>query len=121
MAALIAAFIVSVAMLMALQAYYHATNAVAHTANRARALMILESQAETMRAAGFAMLPEPGRHAIPAEALRGLPGATGTLRVQPGPASGMRMVTLETRWPEEHGPAGQVRVVFAMSSQGMDP
>ncbi|MBM3474558.1 MAG: hypothetical protein FJX75_14945 [Armatimonadetes bacterium] len=121
MAALIAAFVVSMAMLMALQAYYHATTALAHTANRARALMILESQAETMRAAGFAMLPHLGRHAIPSEALRGLPGATGTLLVQPGPTAGMRLVTLEMRWPEEHGPAGQMRVVLAMSSEGMDP
>jgi hypothetical protein len=121
MAALIAAFVVSLAMLLALQAYYHATTALAHAANRARALMVLESQAETMRAAGFAMLPEPGRHALPSEALRGLPGSTGTLLVRPGAVAGMRMVTLEMQWSERSGPGGQMRVVFAMSSRGMDP
>jgi hypothetical protein len=119
-AALIAAFILSVGLLLALQAYYHSSVAVARTANRARALMVLESQAETMRAAGFAMLPEPGRHPLPSEALRGLPGATGTLQVRPGPVAGMRLVTLELKWPEEHGPPGRTDLVFAMSAQGMD-
>jgi len=119
-AALIAAFILTVALLISLQAYYHCSVATARTTDRARALMVLESQAEVMRAAGMALLPEPGRHAVPAEALRGLPGATGTLQVRRGPVAGMRTVTLELEWPEEHGPTGHASLVFAMSSQGME-
>jgi hypothetical protein len=120
MAALISAFVLSVALLLALQAYYHASAALTRTTNRSRALMVLESQAETLRAAGFAALPLPGRHALPAEALRGIPGAAGSLMVEPGPAPGMRMVTLELTWQEGDGPPGQVSLVFGMAAQGMD-
>lgn len=119
--ALGAAFVISMAMLLALQTYYHASVALTRTSHRARGLMILESQAETMRAAGMAMLPSPGRHALPSEALRGLPGATGALIVKPGPAPGMRLATLELRWPENNGPPGRCEITFAMSSEGMDP
>jgi len=120
-AALIAAFVISVALLIALQACYHSSVALARTTNRARAVMVLESQAETLPAAGCAALPEPGRHALPAETLRGLPGATGELAVEPGPVAGMRLVSLTLRWPEEHGPAGSASLTLAMSLRGMDP
>jgi hypothetical protein len=108
-------------MALALQAYHHASNALARTTNRARALMVLESQAETLRAAGAAALPAPGRHALPAEALRGFPGATGTLRVEPGPVPDMQQAALELTWPETSGPDGRVELVFALSSRGMSP
>jgi len=119
-AALIATFVLSVAMLLALQAYYHASAALTRTTNRSRALMALESQAEVLRAAGFAALPEPGRHAIPAETLRGLPGAGGSLTVKPGPTPGMRQVSLEVTWQEGDGPPGRTSLVFGMAAQGMD-
>jgi len=120
MGALMATFVLSVALLLALQAYYHASAALARTSNRSRALMALESQAEVLRAAGFAALPTPGRHAIPSEALRGLPGATGSLTVKRGPAPGMRMVTLEVGWQEKGGPPGRTSLVFGMAARGMD-
>ncbi|MBM3497972.1 MAG: hypothetical protein FJX74_04800 [Armatimonadetes bacterium] len=120
MAALIATFVLSVGMLLALQAYYHCSAALARTSNRSRALMALESHAEILRAAGFAALPEPGRHAIPAEALRGLPGATGSLTVKPGPAPRMRTISLEVRWQEGDRPPGRTSLVFGMAEQGMD-
>ena len=117
-AALISAFVVSVALLLAIQAYYHGSVALERTTNRARALMALESQAEVMRAAAGGALPRPGTHAFPAEALRGLPGATGSLTVKQGPAAGMRTVRLEMEWPEEKGPPGHATLVFAVNRQG---
>jgi len=119
--ALVGALVVSVALLIAIQAYYQSSLALARTTNRARAMMVLESQAEALRAAGAAALPKPGMHALPTETLRGLPAATGSLTVRPGPAAGMTMVSLHLEWPERKGPPGQARLVFALSTQGMDP
>ena len=78
-ASLVATGVVVVALLMVLQGYYHCSEALKRTQNRSRALMVLESQAETIRAAGFGALPPVGQHAMPAEALQGLPGASGSL------------------------------------------
>lgn len=121
MGALLAMFVLSVGMLLAVQAYYHTSAALTRTTNRSRALMVLESQAETLRAAGFAALPAPGRHALPAEALRGLPGATGSLTVRSGPAPGMQTVSLDLTWQEGDRPPGRTSLVFGMSARGMDP
>jgi hypothetical protein len=118
-AALISAFIVSVALLLAIQAYYHGGVALERTTNRARAMMVLESQAEIMRAAGIGALPQPGTHILPGEALRGLPGATGSLTVAEGPRGGMRTVRLDIEWPEENGPRGKASLLFAMSQDGL--
>jgi hypothetical protein len=119
-AALVSAFVVSVALLLAIQAYYHSGLALRRTTNRARAMMILESQAEVMRAAGLGALPKNGAHAFPAEALRGLPGATGALMVARGPARGMRTVRLEIEWPEAKGPQGAASLVFAVGPGGQE-
>lgn len=118
-AALISAFVVSVALLLAVQAYYHGSVALQRTRDRARAMMILESQAEVMRAAGLGALPQPGTHVLPEEVLRGLPGATGSLTVATGPRAGMRTVRLQIEWPEEDGPPGQESLLFAMSEDGL--
>jgi hypothetical protein len=119
--ALIGATVVSIALLMAIQAYYQSSIALARTTNRARALMVLESQAEALRAAGYSALPAPGTHAMPTEMLRGLPGATGSLAVSPGPAPSMRTVSFRMTWPERNGPPGEARLVFAMGARGLDP
>jgi len=118
-AALISAFVVSLALLLAIQAYYHGSVALHRTTNRARAMMILESQAEVMRAAGLGALPQPGTHVLPEEALRGLPGASGSLTVAEGPRAGMRTVRLQIEWSEEDGPRGQASLLFGISHDGL--
>ena len=83
--------------------------------------MILESQAEVIRAAGYGALPQPGRHPMPSDLLQGLPGARGSLNVRSGPAPNMRLVTLRADWRDGHQPAGEIEILFAMSSHGLDP
>jgi hypothetical protein len=83
--------------------------------------MVLESQAEILRAAGAAGLPQPGKHALPAETLRGLPGAVGSLSVRPGPTPGLSTVSLHVEWSEPKGPPGQANLLFALSRRGLDP
>ncbi len=120
-ASLVATGVVVVALLMVLQGYYHCSEALKRTQNRSRALMVLESQAETIRAAGFGALPPVGQHAMPAEALQGLPGASGSLIVKDGPSRDMRLVTLDLQWRDGDQPVGESEILFAMSKHGLDP
>ena len=112
---------IGIGLLIAVQAYYQSSLALARTGDRARALMVLESQAETLRAAGAAGFPKPGVHALPSETLRGLPGASGSLIVTRGPVEGLKLVSLRLEWPERTGPPGEARLAFAVSPRGMEP
>ena len=120
-AALVGCFALIGALTIALQGYTHGSAALRRARDRATATLVLESQVELLRAGGFAALPPAGAQPFPAEQLRGLPGAAGSVEVAPGRTPTLRRVRLSVDWRPEGGPPGHEELVFVMSAHGMDP
>lgn len=115
--AVVAMFIITLCLTMALQAYVHGSRARLIQARRTVALAACQEQIETLRARGYASLSGVGEHSFAVPTDNALQGRA---RVARGPVGESKQVTITVQWPEsERLPAGQVSLSTIISARGV--
>ena len=113
----VAMFIITLCLTMALQGYVQGSRARLVQARRTVALAACQEQIETLRARGYAALPGVGEHSFPAYAETPL---ERKMRVAAGPVAGSKEIIVTVRWPrDERIPAGQVTLSTIVSARGI--
>jgi len=88
--------------------------------SRSIALMVAETQLETMQAEGYAALPAIGEYPLHVPMLGKLPGAAGTLTVAQGPDPQSRTVSVKIAWQQRPGrPTSAVTLSRIIAAGGM--
>ncbi len=120
-AAMLAVFVLTVALSLALQAYLQGAKVVARSKHRTRATAVAESKLEELRAQGYSRLPAGRVAPVSSRELEGLPGGRGEVRVSRGDSNTLKRVEVAVSWVEPGGERQSVRLVSLMSAHGMDP
>ncbi len=113
----VAMFIIALCLTMALQGYIQGSRGRLVQAQRTVALATCQERIETLRARGYTALPAIGERSFSVHADEAL---HGKVRVEQGPITNSKEVTVTIRWPQEQRlPAGGVSLSTIISARGV--